>query len=111
MAVEENNRPNLDDVIDPVVPAKKDPSEHAKFPERHQDAYLEHLTEQERVATGIEDYDHDDVPPATGQLRLSRRDGSTRSRSHQLGQLGRRNLHRRLGRLRCSTNGPVLQEL
>ena len=65
MAAEENNRPNFDDVIDPVVPASKDPGEHAKFSERHRDAYLEHRTEQERVATG-KDYDRDDVPPATG---------------------------------------------
>lgn len=62
---QEHDRPNLDDVIDPKIPAPKDRREHAKSPDRHQDDYLEHRAEQERVATGIEDYDSDDIPPAT----------------------------------------------
>jgi hypothetical protein len=61
----EHDRPDLDDVIDPTIPAPKDRAEHAKFPDRNQDEYLAHRTEQERVAAGVEDYNPDGVPPAT----------------------------------------------
>lgn len=59
------DRPDLDDVIDPEVPAPKDRREHGKFPDRGEDDYLAKRTEQERVAAGLEDYDPDTVPPAT----------------------------------------------
>ncbi len=61
----EPDRPDLDDVIEPTVAAPKDRREHGKFPDRHEDDYLEHRVQQERVAAGLADYDPDEVPPAS----------------------------------------------
>jgi hypothetical protein len=58
------DEPNLDDVIDPTEQAPRDRREHGKSPDRLNDDYLEHRTEQERIAAGIDDYDPDQVPPA-----------------------------------------------
>ncbi|KAF0957366.1 hypothetical protein [Rhodococcus sp. T7] len=57
--------PNLDDVIDPTEQAPRDRREHGKSPDRLNDDYLEYRTEQERIAAGVDDYDPDQVPPAT----------------------------------------------
>lgn len=62
---EQPDTPDLDDVIDPTAPAPQDRREHGKSPDRIDDDYLEHRTEQERLAAGLDDYDPDAVPPAT----------------------------------------------
>lgn len=62
---EPHDEPDLDDVIDPVQPAPRDRREHGKAPDRLDDDYLEYRTEQERIDAGIDDYDPDEVPPAT----------------------------------------------
>ena len=61
----ENDRPNLDDVLPATEHAPRDRQEHGKAPDRVNDDELQHRTEQERVAVGIDDYDPDDIPPAT----------------------------------------------
>ena len=43
----------------------RDRREHGGAPMRHDDEGLARRTERERVDAGIEDYDVDDVPPAT----------------------------------------------
>ena len=62
---EPHDTPNLDDVIDPTESAPRDRREHGKSPDRIDDDSLEYRTEQERIATGLENYDPDHVPPAT----------------------------------------------
>jgi hypothetical protein len=62
---EEETTPTLDDVIEATESAPRDRREHAKAPARLNDDELEHRTEQERVAVGIEDFDPNDVPSAT----------------------------------------------
>jgi hypothetical protein len=57
--------PNLDDVIVPTEHPTPDHHQHGKTPKHVNDDELEHRTEQERVQAGIDDYDPDDVPPAT----------------------------------------------
>jgi hypothetical protein len=57
--------PDLDDVIVPTEQAPRDRHEHGKQPPRLSDDDLALRTEQERVAAGIDDYDPDQVPPAT----------------------------------------------
>jgi hypothetical protein len=61
--------PNPDDdelgVLQPQEQAPRDRHFHAKQPPRLNDENLAHRTEQERLAAGIEDYDPDEVPPAT----------------------------------------------
>jgi hypothetical protein len=42
-----------------------DRREHGGAPQRHDDEGLTRRTERERVDAGIEDYDPDDIPPAT----------------------------------------------
>jgi len=43
----------------------RDRREHGGAPEHLDDDRLARLTEEERVAAGIDDYDPDEVPPAT----------------------------------------------
>ena len=43
----------------------RDRHEHGKAPFHLDDDQLARLTEEERVAAGLEDYDPDEVPPAT----------------------------------------------
>jgi hypothetical protein len=62
---ESPDEPTLDDVIEPTENAPRDRQEHAKSPDRIDDDVLAHRTEQERVQAGIDDYDPDDVPPAS----------------------------------------------
>lgn len=62
---EEETTPTLDDVIEPTESAPRDRQAHAKAPARLNDDDLEHRTEQERVAVGLEEYDPNDVPSAT----------------------------------------------
>jgi hypothetical protein len=53
---------------DPDQPAEqfhRDRHEHRGYPDRIDDDRLARLTEEERVAAGIDDYDPDEVPPAT----------------------------------------------
>jgi hypothetical protein len=61
----EPDEPTLDDVIEPTESAPRDRQEHAKAPAKPNDDELAHRTEQERIAAGLEDYDPDEVPPAT----------------------------------------------
>ena len=44
---------------------RPDRHEHAKAPEHLDDDRLARLTEEERVAAGLDSYDPDEVPPAT----------------------------------------------
>ena len=55
----------LRDVIAPQEQTPRDRHFHAKQPPRLNEENLAHRTEQERLAAGIEDYDPDEVPPAT----------------------------------------------
>ena len=43
----------------------RDRREHAKAPQRLDDDQLAELTEEERVAAGLDDYDPGEVPPAS----------------------------------------------
>jgi hypothetical protein len=43
----------------------RDRREHGGAPMRHDDEALARRTERERVEVGVEDYDPNDVPPAT----------------------------------------------
>lgn len=61
----EQTTPTVDDVMEPTENAPRDRRGHAKQPPRLNDEALEHRTEQERVATGVDDFDPDDVPSAT----------------------------------------------
>ncbi|MGX7680240.1 hypothetical protein ACSMXN_15210 [Jatrophihabitans sp. DSM 45814] len=60
-----HDEPNLDDVFEPTEFAPRDHHEHGKAPSRPNDDELAHRTEEERVQAGIDDYDPDEVPPAT----------------------------------------------
>ncbi len=44
---------------------RRDRHEHGGIPEHIDDDRLERLTEEERVAAGIDAFDEDEVPPAT----------------------------------------------
>jgi hypothetical protein len=44
---------------------RRDRHQHGGMPEHPDDDRLARLTEEERVAAGIDDYDPDEVPPAT----------------------------------------------
>lgn len=61
----EPDEPTLDDVIQPTESAPRDRQEHGKAPAKPNDDELAHRTEQERIAAGLEDYDPDQVPPAS----------------------------------------------
>lgn len=61
----EPDEPTLDDVIEPTESAPRDRQEHGKAPAKPNDDELAHRTEQERIAAGLEDYDPNEVPPAT----------------------------------------------
>jgi hypothetical protein len=53
---------------DPDQPAeqfRRDRREHGGIPGHLDDDRLARLTEEERVAAGLDDYDPDEVPPAT----------------------------------------------
>jgi hypothetical protein len=62
---ESNDEPTLDDVLPVTEQAVPDHREHGKMPAHPNDDELDRRTEQERVELGLEDYDPDDVPPAT----------------------------------------------
>jgi hypothetical protein len=49
----------------PAEQFHRDRREHGGMPEHLDDDRLARLTEEERVAAGIDDYDPDEVPPAT----------------------------------------------
>ena len=61
----EPDEPTLDDVFVPTEGAHPDHREHGKAPAHLNDEELERRTEEERVQAGLEDYDPDEVPPAT----------------------------------------------
>lgn len=46
---------------------RRDRREHGGAPDRLDDDQLARLTEEERVEAGVDDYDPDDVPPATDE--------------------------------------------
>src|SRR6201987_6452426 len=55
---------------DPEEPAEefhRDRREHGGIPGRLDDDQLARLTEEERVEAGLDDYDPDEVPPATDE--------------------------------------------
>ena len=54
-----------DDADRPAEQFHRDRREHGGIPEHIDDDRLARLTEEERVAAGIDDYDPDEVPPAT----------------------------------------------
>jgi len=62
---ENPDRPDLADVLPVTEQAAKDRHEHGKMPPRLNDDYLAHRAEQERVELGLDDYNPDDIPPAT----------------------------------------------
>ncbi|WP_138417407.1 hypothetical protein [Sinomonas gamaensis] len=71
MSTADNNEaPNLDDVITPEEDAlpPRAYKGHAGMPESLDDDALEAATEQERVAAGLADYAPSQVPPATDPL-------------------------------------------
>jgi hypothetical protein len=49
----------------PAEEFHRDRREHGGSPERIDDEQLARLTEEERVAAGVDDFDPDEVPPAT----------------------------------------------
>ncbi|MEX5260199.1 hypothetical protein [Kocuria sp. CPCC 205263] len=65
-----DDAPDLDDVIEPEGDALPDPiyQGHAGMPEHLDDEALAAATEQERVAAGLTDYAPGQVPPATDPL-------------------------------------------
>lgn len=46
---------------------RRDRREHGKAPQRLDDDQLAELAEEERVDAGVDDYDPDEVPPATDE--------------------------------------------
>jgi hypothetical protein len=61
----ENDEPTVDDVLPVHERAIPDRREHGKMPKHLDDEELERRTEHERVEVGLEDYDPNEVPPAT----------------------------------------------
>ncbi len=57
--------PDNDDVFETTERTPHDRREHGKTPPRLDDDELERRTEIERVEVGVDDFDPDDVPPAT----------------------------------------------
>lgn len=55
----------FEEVLEPTEQARRDRTGHGKQPPRLDDDDLERRTEHERVEVGIDDYDPDEVPPAT----------------------------------------------
>lgn len=53
------------DFDQPAEHFRRDRHQHGGAPEHLDDDRLARLTEEERVAAGIDDYDPDEVPPAT----------------------------------------------
>jgi len=56
-----------DEADEPDAEFHRDRREHAGAPARLDDDQLARLTEEERVEAGLEDYDPDEVPPATDE--------------------------------------------
>jgi hypothetical protein len=60
--------PDLPDEPDePEAEFHRDRREHGGAPSHLDDDQLARLTEEERVEAGLEDYDPDEVPPATDE--------------------------------------------
>ena len=59
------DEPTLDDVLPVTEQAIPDRHEHGKIGHHVNDDALAARTEQERVEAGIDDFDPDQVPPAT----------------------------------------------
>jgi hypothetical protein len=57
--------PDNDHVFETTEETPRDRREHGKTPPRLDDDELERRTEIERVEVGVDDFDPDDVPPAT----------------------------------------------
>jgi hypothetical protein len=58
-------REALDEVMETTEQATPDHTAHGKMPKHLNDDELQRRTEHERVEAGVDDYDPDDVPPAT----------------------------------------------
>src|SRR6266568_5064319 len=56
-----------DEPDEPDAQFHRDRSEHAGAPEHLDDDQLARLAEEERVAAALDDYDPDEVPPATDE--------------------------------------------
>lgn len=54
-----------DEVFETTERTPRDRREHGKTPPRLDDDELERRTEIERLEVGVDDFDPDDVPPAT----------------------------------------------
>jgi hypothetical protein len=59
------DEPTLDDVFTSTEEVHPDRREHAKTPAHLNDDELARRTEEERLQAGLDDYDPDEVPPAT----------------------------------------------
>lgn len=62
--------PERPDPLDEDLPAetfRRDRREHGGAPQRLDDDKLERLTEEERVEAGVDDFDPDEVPPASDE--------------------------------------------
>ena len=57
----------FDDVLPVEEEAVPDRREHGKMPKHLDDDELARRTEHERVEVGLEDYDPNEVPPATDE--------------------------------------------
>jgi hypothetical protein len=62
---EPDDSEELDDSDQPAEQFHRDRREHGGIGPHIDDDQLARLTEEERVAAGIDDYDPDEVPPAT----------------------------------------------
>ena len=68
MAQQIPDEPDLPDEPDePDAEFHRDRREHGGAPFHLDDDQLARLTEEERVEAGLEDYDPDEVPPATDE--------------------------------------------
>ena len=61
----EPDEPTLDDVYESTEDVHRDRRDHGGAPARPDDDELAERTEDERVEIGLDDYNPDEVPPAT----------------------------------------------
>src|ERR1700746_3644959 len=76
--------PELPDEPGEPEQLRRDRREHGGAPDRLDDDQLARLTEEERVEAGLDDYDPDEVPPATDappEPDIARSDGSQEARA------------------------------
>ena len=86
-----DDAPNLDDVIEPREDALPDPIHqgHAGQPERLDDDALAEAADQERTAAGLQEYTPGDVPPAADPLPEGASEDADRAQRGLLEEEGR----------------------